>query len=297
MDKPCFYMMCGLPGSGKSTHAKQLRCKVFSSDEIREELFGTADDTVNTEDKHKIVFQTLHNRIKECLKSGESAVYDATNINWKTRKAFLQEIKNIPCYKVCNIIATPYDICLRNNKSRDRVVPESVIKRMYMNWYTPYYFEGWDFIVPIYSHSRHIYVDNWLHEHVYYNQENSHHENSLGIHSILVGDYNCDQPLLRVAGYLHDCGKPFTKSFTDESGNETIEAHYYQHHCVGAYDVFSYDLTKYGVDKIQVSALVNYHMHPYFWEYEKTANKYRKIWGDEFYNNIMKLHEADKNSH
>ena len=43
-------------------------------------------------------------------------------------------------------------------------------------------------------------------------------------------------------------------------------------------------------------------MMPYFWEKdkehgEKTRQKYQKIWGDELYNNVMKLHEADKNAH
>ena len=30
---------------------------------------------------------------------------------------------------------------------------------------------------------------------------------------------------------------------------------------------------------------------------EKTRQKYQKLWGNELYNNVMKLHEADKNAH
>lgn len=41
---PTFYMMCGLPGSGKSTQAKKmaekLNASIFSSDAIRKEKYG-----------------------------------------------------------------------------------------------------------------------------------------------------------------------------------------------------------------------------------------------------------------
>lgn len=44
MNKPTFTMMVGLPGSGKSTYAKELadrtNAKLCSSDAIREELTG-----------------------------------------------------------------------------------------------------------------------------------------------------------------------------------------------------------------------------------------------------------------
>ncbi len=39
-------------------------------------------------------------------------------------------------------MATPFDKCCEWNDSRNRVVPYEVIKRMYKNWNTPYWFEG-----------------------------------------------------------------------------------------------------------------------------------------------------------
>ena len=53
---------------------------------------------------------------------------------------------------------------------------------------------------------------------------------------------------------------------------------------------------------IVLFVLINLHMMPYFWEKdkehgEKTRQKYQKLWGDELYNNVMKLHEADKKAH
>ena len=90
-------MIVGLPASGKSTYAKELSEKynanIHSSDVIREELSGD----VNNQNINSKVFQTLHSRIKEDLRNGKNCIYDATNINYKRRMAFLQELNKIPC--------------------------------------------------------------------------------------------------------------------------------------------------------------------------------------------------------
>ena len=91
-----FVMMCGLPGSGKSTYADELARKegfiVHSSDKIREEL-----GDVNDQSKNEQVFTILHKRIKDDLRSEKNVIYDATNINRKRRVAFLRELKHILC--------------------------------------------------------------------------------------------------------------------------------------------------------------------------------------------------------
>ena len=131
MNRPTFLMMCGLPCSGKSTKAKQLseeyNANIHSSDAIREELTGD----INNQENNTLVFQTLHQRIKDDLRNGVNCIYDACCVRYKERKAFLQELKNIPCEKICILMATPYEICLERSTKRDRKVPEYVIKRMY----------------------------------------------------------------------------------------------------------------------------------------------------------------------
>lgn len=309
METPKLTMLVGFPGSGKSTYAQRKfkADEIFSSDKIREELFGSDNNEVNTPENNTKVFVELHKRIKERLKSGKNAVYDATNISCKRRLAFLRELKNIPCEKQCVIIATPYEDCLINNQQRGRVVPDEVIKRMYMNWNTPYYFEGWDQIKIHYTGKKRIKsVTEWLEENMCFNQKNHHHKLTLGQHCIEVGNKLAElfnDKELAIAGYLHDCGKPFTQTF-DENG----EAHYYQHHCVGAYDSLFFDtgLSTFGMfdDKkiIRMSALINYHMYPYFWEKDgvngkKTMEKYKKTWGENFFEDIIRLHRADLNNH
>lgn len=302
MNKPIFTMLCGLPASGKSTYAKQLsnetKSIICSSDSIREELYGNE----NSQDNNEEVFKILHNRIKENLKIGNSVIYDATNVSYKRRKSFLFELRRIECVKKCVIISTPFEVCCEQNRLRDRVVPNEIIKKMYLNWNTPYWFEGWDYIeLKFPKDYEFLYAEDWIRDYINFDQDNPHHFYTLGQHCRRVGNSLKYNDLLYYSGLLHDCGKPFTKSFIDSKGEETDIAHYYQHHCCGSYDSLFFNYPS-SVDRLDVSILINLHMLPYFWEKdekygEKTMVKYQKLWGEELFRNVMKLHEADKMLH
>ena len=306
-----FIMLVGLPASGKSTYAKELskiyNAVIVSSDDMRKELFGD----INCQDKNDYLFNQLKKRIKEFLRDGKSVIMDATNISSKKRKSFLVELTHISCRKECVIVATPYEECLKRNKLRDRVVPEEVIKRMYLNWNTPYWFEGWDDIIIYHTEEPTMSVDDWLEKHKNYNQDNPHHLFSLADHCYttfaMLFKYIADDTdkitntELFYAASIHDCGKPFTKSFVNSKGETTEVAHYYQHHCCGAYDslFFKYILD---VNCLNISILVNLHMMPYQWEKdknngEKTRLKYKNLWREKLYEDVMKLHRADQASH
>ena len=75
--KPTFYMMVGVPCSGKTTYARQIpNATVLSSDDIRAEIGVDGGD----KKMHKQVFDILHDRTKEALSAGIDVVYDATNL-------------------------------------------------------------------------------------------------------------------------------------------------------------------------------------------------------------------------
>ena len=310
MNAPTMTMMVGLVASGKSTYAEELAKKtdaiVLSSDAIRWELFGDETD----QEHNQQVFQELHKRAKKWLCDGRNVIYDATNISSKHRRAFLNELKKIDCVKNCVIMATPYEQCLENNRSRARQVPQWVIERMYRKWQTPAIFEGFDNIAIEYWDDEHfvwpIHVAESLLD---FDQHNPHHTKTLGGHLFstfrLCNIDNFDDTdayCILNAALTHDCGKPFCQTFKNAKGEPSEIAHYYNHEHVSAYEalfilpVYEEDI----IDTINISALVTWHMQPYFFERnnnEKLHNKYKKIWGAEFYNMVMALHEADKAAH
>lgn len=303
MNKPKFLMMIGLPCSGKSTKSKELAkeydATVFSSDSLREELYGD----VNNQEHNQELFVELHKRIKDCLISGKSAIYDACSINYKRRMAFLAELKNIPCEKICVLMATPYEECLKRNTERERKVPEHVIKRMYCSFDVPWYYEGWNQIEIEYapgSEKSFGWARFWTESVMDYNQDNPHHSSTLGQHCENVRkwiDNNKGSTHLRYAALMHDCGKPKTKTFVNSKGETTDIAHYYSHEHCGSYDSLFYGMS---CNELYVAILIRWHMQPYFWEKdnnEKLHHKYKNIWGENLYRDIMMLHEADKNSH
>ena len=103
-----FYMMVGIPGSGKSKIAEELGVKVYASDKLRKELWGSEE----IQGDNNEIFTELYRRIKASLKNGESCVLDATNIKASKRAHFLKEIKNIECEKICILVASDINVCL-----------------------------------------------------------------------------------------------------------------------------------------------------------------------------------------
>lgn len=300
---PTFIMMCGIPGSGKSEKAEELakeyNATIFASDKIREELTGNENNQTNNDE----VFKELHSRIKKSLLQGKNCIYDATNIHYKLRMRFLQYINYICCRKYCVVVATPYKECIRRNIERNRVVPEEVIEKMYRNFDIPYWYEGWDNIWIEYSDGSKDSLgqpEDWIDAVSKFNQENHNHKLSLGFHCLYT--YRCVNELfnkvsdeLSQSAMIHDNGKCFTKLYKPDV--QIKEAHYYNHENVGSYDSLFYDIP---ADHLSVAALVRWHMQPYSWENnenDKSHEKYKKLWGEDFYEEIMLLHNADILAH
>ena len=304
MTIPKLLLLSGLPCSGKSTMAQKLAeeydANIHSSDAIREELTGD----INNQENNKLVFETLHSRVKDDLRNGKSCIYDACCVHYKERKAFVQELKNIPCEKICVLMATPYEVCVERSMRRDRNVPEYVIKRMYTSFDVPYWYEGWDDIRIVYSdgaEGSYGGVADWVESVMDYDQHNSHHALTLGEHCLKTFEHLNSMPVpfweIRTAALVHDCGKVKTATYWDRRGECSDECHYYDHHYCGSYDsLFFRDVD----DHLYVAQLIRWHMQPYFWEKDgsqKHHNKFRKLWGETLYSDIMRLHEADVAAH
>jgi len=316
-------MMMGISGSGKSTLAKHIYIendnivvheeanesdipKVHSSDDLRKELYG---DATNQEHNNEL-FVELHRRIKDDLRNGKHVIYDATNINKKLRVSFLNELKNIACKKVCIAVMTPYKVCIENNQARERKVPEKVIRKMYKNWQPPHFHEGFDEIhFAFLCNSSNRIAMRSFNELVKamdeFDQENEHHTQTLGAHCRMASE-RCHSVFpanrnLYTAAFLHDIGKLETKVRINSRGIDDGNCHYYQHHCVGAYMAAFYLLDgSYSIeDQVDILNMIYYHMHPYCsWKQsEKAMNKDKLLIGEELFNSIMALHDADVSAH
>ena len=299
--EPILEVLVGLPASGKSTYAERRKKEgwvVCSSDTVRAELYG--DENVQGDGGK--VFKVLHDRIKENILLGNNVVYDATNLQTKRRRSFLNEMEHYMCKKAAVVFLTPYRTCLENNRNRERKVPDRVIKGMYEGFTPVHYGEGWDDVVFETSMFSSTHILDVAHLMNGFNQENHHHSLSLIDHCNKTGCYIRDRHgdcLLTKVAFIHDYGKLYTKTY-DEHG----EAHYYGHENVGAYELpfilNSDNLIHLTVDEVLYAQnLVYLHMKP-FGAWQQSERAYRKdvnVYGQELIDDVMKLHEADRSAH
>ena len=124
--------MIGIPGSGKSTYAKNnLSGEYISSDKIRKEMYGD----ISIQGDPEKVFAVVYKKVQAALSEGKDIIFDATNINRYYRKEIMKNMrkwgaKSLIAYVMC----TPVDVCItRNNVRNDRSqpVPEAVIRKMH----------------------------------------------------------------------------------------------------------------------------------------------------------------------
>lgn len=290
------FMMIGLPASGKSSLAEQIAksedAEIVSSDNIRKELYGDE----NIQGDNNKVFRILQERIINGLKNNRNMIYDATNISYKTRMAFLQRLNKLEVEKIAVMVATPYEDCLIRNSQRERKVPEEVIKNMYFNFYIPQYYEGFDDIQIKYN-SNYIFSFDSLTD---MEQDNPHHSLSVKRHCFKVFELLCGNDIyLQHAGLLHDIGKLKTKTFTNMKGEVTDIAHYYNHEKVSAYDsLFNEGIVRKvweqeNKDALKVLNLIQWHMILHFDLLEKTITKYKNMLGENTWRDLEILHKAD----
>ena len=278
--------MVGLPASGKSTYAKEMaddNTVVLSSDDYRKKLLGDE----NCQENNEIVFKTLYKDARELLESGKNVVIDATNINMKARRRVLANFSNMKIVREAIVMATPYAVCVGRDKSRNRTVGEDVIKKFLYRFEIPMDYEGFDCVAIVKAALQHPLRGLW--EKTFdFDQKNSHHKYTLDDHmaqcTIEVKRRSKCESLIEAAK-SHDIGKPYTQTFGEDG-----QAHYYSHHNVGAY----YYMCCQGVGDVNEIFYINFHMLPFFLKDDKTRLKYKRLFGDFLYDNLMILHECDK---
>ena len=162
---------------------------------------------------------------------------------------------------------------------------------MLKRFQAPYYDEGIDEIKVVIpdGFSKSEYCFKCMEE-MEIPHDNPHHTLGIGDHCYEACRYaefvlNADDDVF-AAAEIHDIGKPYTKAFIDNKGNESEIAHFYQHNCVGAW-------MSYGMPNITPyrAWLISVHMDPFL------NTKYYNKLPSYLKEQVDLLHEADLNAH
>lgn len=291
MTRPVLILLCGIPGSGKTTYAEKMKNSYtyhLSSDAIRKELYGDENIQGNPSD----VFALMQDRAIMLLNNGFDVIYDATNITRKDRASIITKCPRFAQIE-CHIIWAPIETCIERDAARERTVGKEVIDRMLKRFQAPYYDEGIDKIRVIFPDGFDMqkYIDDST-EAMRISHDNPHHTLDIYNHcesayKYIVSNDMCDN-IMALAASFHDVGKPYVKAFVNAKGEPSDTAHFYQHQCVGAYMIYGLVADEIRID---VAWLVSTHMAPFLNEkYYKNLPAYLK-------NSVDLLHEADLAAH
>lgn len=289
MSRPTLRLLVGIPGSGKTTYAKEhieTNTLHLSSDAIRAELYG--DESIQGNPAE--VFSLMQQRAVETLNDGKDVWYDATNITRKDRASIISICPKFAKIEA-HIIWAPIEVCIERDAARGRTVGKTVIDKMLKKFQAPYYDESIDEIKVILpsNFDTSEYRLNCMNE-MMIPHDNPHHTLDVYTHCLEANKYmtfyikNKDNDLDK-ASFFHDIGKPYVKAFVDSKGNSCEQAHYYQHQCLGAY-------ISYGIGcSIKTAWLISTHMDPFLnTKYYHNLPAYLK-------RDIDILHKADLEAH
>lgn len=303
-----FYMLVGAPqpASGKSTWAEQFRDKfaIVSSDAIRAALYG--DESIQGNPVE--VFELAKQTIVDVLKQGNNVIFDATNMKYKNRMNIMREVNKLNgLIKVCEIFVEPIEVLLERNATRERHVPEHIIHRMMRQFEMPTYTEGFD-VINIHNEYQ-IHLNKLLEKANNFDQQNHHHSLSLYDHCAaakkwIANNVHIDDKTsmikwdcMMMAALCHDLAKPDVQTFFNLKGIETNEAHYYDHHTLGAYYALMYDEPWGDTNRIYIAQLVCYHMQPYLNKTEDADRRWRERIGNDLWEDVLVIHKADVAAH
>lgn len=146
-------MMCGAPGSGKSTYATEHKDKndmYISRDLVRFSLVSEDEDYFS---KETMVFNKFIDLINMSLQMEniENIWVDATHLTKKSRTKVIRRI--LPKYSSIEVvfINVPEQVCLYRNSLREgrAVVPEGQVRRMFESIEEPSLKEGFSKITIV----------------------------------------------------------------------------------------------------------------------------------------------------
>ena len=130
-------ILVGPPASGKSTWGKKFAedngVVYVSTDAIRKEIgSGEADQSVSA-----AAFGIARSRVSRALASGKSAMIDATSVNRKARRDWINMGRGHGAYVIAVAFEVPKSELLRRDAERERHVGPEVIDRFVNKYERP----------------------------------------------------------------------------------------------------------------------------------------------------------------
>lgn len=132
-EMPTIIIMSALPGAGKSTWiAKNAQfLPVISLDDIRKQMKVRSD-----EPQHAVIFEA-YERAKTYLRAKQEFVWDTTNITKDMRNKITSLAVDYGFRIKIVAVEAAYDELLRRNRSRNAIVPETIIHKLIKKWEFP----------------------------------------------------------------------------------------------------------------------------------------------------------------
>lgn len=134
---PKLLVLRGLPGSGKTTYARDLVDKLGYVRVNKDDLRKMLHNGQHSQSKEEMVLEIRDLIVINALKEGKNVVVDDTNIHPKHEKQLAQiafdlsKTKKVSFKVFDDFLKTPVEQCIENDLKRFDSVGEQVIRKMY----------------------------------------------------------------------------------------------------------------------------------------------------------------------
>lgn len=148
-------MLCGFPGSGKSTVIKDLLVKypdafVYSVDAKIMEMAKKQDKNYSEMfDKFKDAKKSVDVQLHKAIKNNQIVIWDQTNLTEKSRFKKMNQFPNSYKRELIHLVADPETLKERLEQRTEQPVPWKVVENMMEIYEKPTLDEGFTSIITI----------------------------------------------------------------------------------------------------------------------------------------------------
>lgn len=132
MKKSEITVLCGLPGSGKSTVAKQIKGLRVNLDDIRK-MMGWVSQSSWSKQKEAVAIETMLSAVEAAVEEGQDVVVDNTHLTARIPGLLRRRVGGRASFKVISLLDVTVEKCIERDALRDNPVGEAVIRKMAKN--------------------------------------------------------------------------------------------------------------------------------------------------------------------